>query len=102
MFGLVVRFVCRDEEAAAAFDELTAETLEHIRRTEPGTLLYVAHAVKGQPLQRVFYELYRDRAAFEEHEAQDHVKAFLAQRAAHLESFEVDFVTPVASKGIAG
>ena len=67
-FGLVVRFTLKDG-AAAAFDRLTAETVTKIRAHEPGTLLYAVHRVEGQPQSRVFYELYRDRAVFDEHEA---------------------------------
>ena len=32
---------------------------------EPGTLVYASRLVDGQPLQRIFYELYRDEAAFQ-------------------------------------
>jgi len=33
---------------------------------------------RRQPLQRIFYELYRDRAAFDEHESEPHTRRFLA------------------------
>ena len=69
MFGLFVRFTCKDEASAEAYDRLVAETLEGIETGEPGTLVYASHLVEGQPLQRIFYELYRDKAAFEAHEA---------------------------------
>ena len=69
MFGLFVRFTCKDEASAEAYDRLVAETIEAIKTDEPGTLVYASHLVEGQPLQRIFYELYRDRAAFEAHEA---------------------------------
>jgi quinol monooxygenase YgiN len=79
-FALVVRFVLRDLAAATAFDALCAETLEGITRNEPGTLAYVTHTPVGEPLVRVFYELYKDRAAFEAHEAQPHTQRFLTER----------------------
>lgn len=66
MFGLMVRFTCKDAAAAAAFDDLVARTGEHIRAHEPGTVIYAVHRVDGRPLERVFYELYRDEDAFEE------------------------------------
>ena len=69
MFGLCVRFTCKDKASAEAYDLLVAETVEAIKAGEPGTLVYATHLVQGQPLQRIFYELYRDRAAFEAHEA---------------------------------
>ena len=62
MFGLCVRFTCKDETSADAYDRLVAETVEAIKTGEPGTLVYASHLVDGQPLQRIFYELYRDEA----------------------------------------
>jgi quinol monooxygenase YgiN len=94
MYGLVVRFELRDRHEAA-FDQLTAETVEMIQAREPGTLVYVTHLVDGVPLLRVFYELYRDEAAFHEHETQPHVRRFLVARDQHLVGPpEVTFVRP--------
>jgi quinol monooxygenase YgiN len=91
-FALVVRFALRDG-AESAFDQLTASTAAAIRDGEPGTLVYACHRVTGEPRQRVFYELYADRAAFDAHEAQPHVRHFLAAREELLEGFTVDFLT---------
>ncbi|MFE5582404.1 putative quinol monooxygenase [Kitasatospora sp. NPDC056531] len=101
-FGLVVRFVARDAAAAHAFDALAAEALKGIRTKEPGTLVYVNHVVPDEPRVRVFYELYADRAAFEEHERQPHVRRFLAERGQYLESFEVTFLEEISGKGSSG
>jgi quinol monooxygenase YgiN len=90
-FALVVRFTVRPE-AVAAFDALVADTATGIREREPGTLIYACHRVEGQPQQRIFYELYRNQAAFEVHEAQPHTRRFLAERGGLLESTEVDFL----------
>jgi quinol monooxygenase YgiN len=98
-FGLVVRFKVKPGHEAA-FDELVEQTLIGIRTAEPDTLVYASHTVEGAPGDRIFYELYRDRAAFEAHEAQPHVREFLATRADHLESFSVDFLDLLAAKGI--
>ena len=76
MFGLCVRFTCKDEAAARAYDRLVAETVEAIKDSEPGTLVYASHLVEGQPLQRIFYELYRDKAAFEAHQGEAATKRF--------------------------
>ncbi|MCC9311708.1 antibiotic biosynthesis monooxygenase [Kitasatospora sp. RB6PN24] len=100
MFGLMVRFTCNDESAAAAFDELVARTGELIRVNEPGTVVYAVHRVDGRPLERIFYELYRDRAAFEEHESKDYVKHFLAKREQYLAATEVDWLDLVSAKGV--
>jgi len=102
MFGLVVRFFCKDEAATAGFDELVAATAPGIRDNEPGTLVYASHKVEGQPLQRIFYELYASREAFDAHEQQPHTLHFLKEREQYLTGHEVDFVSPIVGKGIDG
>ena len=100
MFGLMVRFTCKDLDAAAAFDALVARTGEQISANEPDTLVYAVHRVDGRPLERIFYELYRDQGAFEFHEAQDYVRVFLSERAGFLASTEVDRLALVSGKGV--
>jgi quinol monooxygenase YgiN len=97
-FGLVVRFVLRPGHEQL-FDELVASTLAGIHG-EPGTLIYASHSVEGEPRVRIFYELYADRAAFDVHEAEEHVRYFLGQREQHVESFTVDFLGLLAAKGV--
>jgi quinol monooxygenase YgiN len=80
MFVLVVRFDCRDEASAHRFDELTAEVVREITDKEPGTLVYATHRVADEPLARVFYEVYRDRAAFRAHETAEHVRRFHSRK----------------------
>ena len=46
---------------------------------EPGTLTYVTHAVRDEPLARVFYEVYVDEAAHAAHEARPETARFLEQ-----------------------
>ncbi len=99
MFGLCVRFTCKEEASAQAYDQLVAETIEHIKTGEPGTLVYASHLVEGQPLQRIFYELYLDRAAFEAHEASPHTRHYLEQRGQYLAATEVDWLTLQTGKG---
>lgn len=96
-FALVVRFTVRPE-AEAGFDDLITRTTALIREREPETLVYACHRVSGAPRQRIFYELYRDRAAFDEHERQEHVRHFLSAREAFLESTEVDFMALLDGK----
>jgi quinol monooxygenase YgiN len=81
------------------FDRLVAQTVAEVKRREPATLLYVSHKVEDAPNQRIFYELYRDRAGFDAHEAQPHVKHFLEAREALLDDTEVDFLTPAVHAG---
>ena len=82
-----------------AFDDLAARTLGSIVALEPGTLVYAVHSVPDSPLDRVFYELYRDRAAFEAHEQYAHLRTFLAERVAHIESVDVTFLDVQSLKG---
>jgi quinol monooxygenase YgiN len=102
MFGLSVRFTCKDAASAEGFDALVAEAVPQIRQHETGTLIYAVHTVEGKPLQRVFYELYRDRDAFEAHESQPHTRRMLAEREQYLSGVEVDFLTLQAGKGTDG
>jgi quinol monooxygenase YgiN len=97
-FALVVRFTLRDEAAATAFDELCTHTLAKIKTQEPGTLTYVIHTPHDEPLVRVFYELYADRAAFDAHENQPHTKHFLQEREQHLAGLDVTFLDANAGK----
>jgi quinol monooxygenase YgiN len=90
-FALVVRLTVRPG-CEADFDKLAARTTAGIRAHEPGTLVYTCHTVNGAPRERIFYELYRDRAAFSDHREQPHTRRFLAERKALLESAQVDFL----------
>ncbi|MET9791546.1 antibiotic biosynthesis monooxygenase [Streptomyces canus] len=96
-YGLFVRFTLRDG-AGEAFDALMQETTAGIRAHEPGTLVYACHQVEGAPNERIFFELYADRAAFEEHERQPHTRHFLAERSKYVEKTEVDRLQPYAGK----
>lgn len=98
-FGLVVRFTLK-EGSERAFDQLVQETAEGIRTLEPGTLIYTSHKVEGRPSQRIFYELYRDEEAFEEHERQPHVRRFLQEREQHVAELEVDRLNLLTGKGV--
>jgi len=66
------------EDRVADFDRLAEQTVEQVRTGEPGTLVYVVHLVPNAPLQRIFYEIYRDPAAFDSHESQPYMQRFMA------------------------
>jgi quinol monooxygenase YgiN len=68
------------EDRVAEFDRLAEQTAEEVRTGEPDTLVYVIHLVPNAPLQRIFYEIYRDRAAFDSHESQPYTQRFVAER----------------------
>jgi quinol monooxygenase YgiN len=83
--------------AEADFDTLVARTAAGIRASEPGTLVYACR-VQDKPRERIFYELYRDRAAFDAHEATEHTRRFLAKREPLLEAKDVDFLDLAGGK----
>ncbi|NMM16466.1 MAG: antibiotic biosynthesis monooxygenase [Cellulomonas sp.] len=97
--ALVVRHILRPGHEDA-FDALASRTLESIAASEPGTLVYAVHTVADQPLQRVFYELYIDRSAFEAHEAYPHMREFLTERLAHIESVDVELLDATAAHAV--
>ncbi len=99
MFALVVRFDLHDADAAEGFDALLAETLPLIVEREPGTLVYATHRVEDEPLARVFYEVYTDRAAHATHEATAHTARFLAAVAGLAARTRVDFLDAPSGKG---
>jgi quinol monooxygenase YgiN len=94
MIALVVRFDCRDEAAAERFDELTAQVVREISAHEPGTLTYATATLRGEPLARVFYEVYRDQDAFQAHEDAEHVQRFHDLKDPLLRGTRVEFLTP--------
>ncbi|HET7012894.1 MAG TPA: antibiotic biosynthesis monooxygenase [Streptosporangiaceae bacterium] len=55
------------EGRADEFDRLTEWVVAQVQSKEPDTLVYIVHAVPTAPLQRILYEVYRDRDAHEEH-----------------------------------
>ena len=64
-------------------------------------LVDASHTVEGQPLRRIFYE-YRDKAAFEAHEASPHTRRYLDERDQYLASTKVDWLTLQTGKGTDG
>jgi quinol monooxygenase YgiN len=67
------------ESGAAEFDRLASSVLEQVRTTEPDTLVFVVHGVPSAPLQRILYQVYRDRAAYDEHQRKSYVTDFDAR-----------------------
>lgn len=90
MYTLLVRFDLPDAAAAEAFDRLAAETVPLIHEREPGTLTYDTYTVDGEPLARVFYEVYADADAHAAHEVQPHTAEFLTAVRALVVSIRVE------------
>jgi quinol monooxygenase YgiN len=80
-YGRILIFTLLDDRAAD-FDRFAEQAAEEVRTREPDTLVYVIHLVPNAPLQRIFYEIYRDRAAFDRHENQPYMQRFVADRRA--------------------
>jgi quinol monooxygenase YgiN len=78
-YGRLSIFTLLDDKAPE-FDRLAERAAEGVRTAEPDTLVYVIHVVPKAPMQRIIYEIYRDRAAFESHEQQPHIQRFVADR----------------------
>jgi len=100
MFALVVRFDCKDEAAARAFDALVADTAPSIRDAEPDTLVYAVHRVQDAPLSRVFYEVYRSVEAHQQHEANEPVKRFLREKDQYLSGLRLELLGSPSGKGV--
>jgi quinol monooxygenase YgiN len=78
-YGRIQIFTLLDDRVAD-FDRLAEEMAERVSAGEPDTLVYVIHLVPNAPMQRIIYEVYRDRAAFDSHESQPYVQRFAAER----------------------
>ena len=78
MYGQITVFTLVDGRTEV-FDQLAAAVVQAARTAEPGLLVFSTHDVAGAPNQRIFYQLFRDRASFEEHQRLPHVRQFLAQ-----------------------
>lgn len=97
MFAIVVRFDLHDAESATRFDVLVDEVVPGIRADEPGTLTYSTHAVRGEPLARVFYEVYRDEEAHAAHERRPATAEFLREVRTLTRAIRAEFLTDVST-----
>jgi quinol monooxygenase YgiN len=79
LFGQITIYTLLDDRLAE-FDRMTEQVVEQVRSLEPGTLVYIVHAVPTAPMQRILYEVYRDRAGYDEHMAQPYVARYVAER----------------------
>ncbi len=79
LFGQIAIYTLL-EDRVDDFDRLTRRVVRQVRAHEPDTLVYIVHAVPSAPMQRILYEVYRDRSAHDEHKRQPYVIAFEADR----------------------
>ncbi|MGP4024506.1 putative quinol monooxygenase [Actinomadura sp. 3N407] len=67
-----------------AFDRLATDLVKAALAVEPDTMIFACHEVVGGPTQRIFYQLFRDEAAFAAHRQQPHLQRFLAESRTHV------------------
>jgi quinol monooxygenase YgiN len=67
-----------------AFDRQAEELVQAARTGEPDTLIFTCHEVVNAPTQRIFYQLFRDQAAFAAHQRQPYLRRFLAESRTHV------------------
>jgi quinol monooxygenase YgiN len=79
LFGQIAIYTLL-EDRVEDFDRLTRRVVKQVRMQEPDTLVYIVHAVPSAPMQRILYEVYRDRSAYEMHKRQPYVVSFEADR----------------------
>jgi quinol monooxygenase YgiN len=83
LFGQIAIYTLL-EDRVTEFDELIEKVVTQVRSTEPDTLVYIVHAVPSAPMQRILYEVYRDREAYERHRQQPYVTKFEHDRRSHV------------------
>ena len=79
LYGRIAIYTLLDA-GADEFDRLAEQVVEEVRAGEPDTLAYVVHGVPSAPLQRILYQLYADRAAYDRHHEQPYVAEFETRR----------------------
>jgi len=75
LFGQIAIYTLL-EDRIEEFDQLTERVVDQVRSREPDTLVFIVHAVPSAPMQRILYEVYRDRPAYQWHTMQPHVQQF--------------------------
>ncbi|MCW2886305.1 MAG: hypothetical protein QOE54_1364 [Streptosporangiaceae bacterium] len=83
MYGQITVFTLLDGRESA-FDRLAREAVRTARDAEPDLVIYTCHEVVGGPTQRIFYQLFRDQAAFQDHQRQSYVLRFLSESRTHV------------------
>ncbi|MCP2343487.1 putative quinol monooxygenase [Actinomadura rupiterrae] len=67
-----------------AFDRLAADLIAAARGSEPDNLVFTSHQVVNAPTQRIFYQLFRNQAAFSAHQNLPHQRRFQADSRPHV------------------
>jgi len=75
LFGQITIYTLT-EQGVDEFDRLTERVVDMVRKREPDTLVFIAHAVPSASSQRILYQVYRSRDAYQEHQAQPYIQQF--------------------------
>ncbi len=100
MIVTLLRVECRDNAAAAEFDELTAKMFQQVSDHEPCTLVFASHRVEGQPLTRVFYEVYCDQAGANLHARGEPLREVLARQNSLVAGVQIEQLALDQAKGL--
>ncbi|WP_407158853.1 putative quinol monooxygenase [Bradyrhizobium sp. STM 3557] len=76
---VVAQWEARDGEADRVAEILSRFLPE--AQQEPGVQLFLISRAKDNPAQFLFYELFRDEAAFKAHQESDHFKTYIGGQA---------------------
>ena len=76
------------------------ERHSRISLEEEGCLVFDVNRDPADPQSFVLYEVYRDRDAFQAHEAADHVQRFHAQKDPLVVGRRVEFLATGSAKGL--
>jgi quinol monooxygenase YgiN len=76
---VVAQWEAKDGQADRVAEILTRFLPEAQR--EPGAKLFLISRAKENPAQFLFYELFRDEAAFKTHQDSAHFKSYIAEQA---------------------
>ncbi|MGO9221841.1 MAG: putative quinol monooxygenase [Streptosporangiaceae bacterium] len=79
LYGRIAIYTLLDS-GADEFDRLAEQVVDEVRTGEPDTLAYVVHGVPSAPLQRILYQLYADRSAYDRHQERPYVADFESRR----------------------
>ncbi len=72
-------FTLRDDDTTE-FDGLTAQAAEAVRMNEPDTIAFIVNSVPKAPMQRILYQVYRDKVSYDKHIRQPYIEDFVAAR----------------------
>jgi quinol monooxygenase YgiN len=82
-YGQIVVYTLLDGREPA-FDRQVNQLIGQAVQAEPGILIFTCHEVEGAPTQRISYQLFRDREAFDEHQGRPYVHRFQAESRTHV------------------